>query len=569
MTAPTASNYADDMLVGIPDSGMTDDLWQLAYDDARKLGKLSVRNSRERNLLFHLEHFADDLCREFGYPELDSKDKDRVINAAFGMLRNKKDVGIADMREALFWILESMFVRKVAYPNINGVNGTNRRPQRDVEKWVKALGDLYAMMQTGQERESATKQVLEGWDPMEKTDFEAWARYYEKGDQEKYRIRREAAAATIPSFQMPKAEKQEGALGETELPKGRPGPGRPRQTQRTPEDIRQAILSRLNSADKLLQEFQRVFPTSDFKTMYDYLATLKSQVTTLKTRASMVDCIIRTAGQWDRSGFSEGATYLRKIAQEPGGDIASQIEKALTGREYESKEEAPPPPAEGMPPMEGMPPPPPGGEAGMPPPPEGEAGMPPPPPEGGAGMPPPPEEGAPPAGAGEELPPMEPPPPAPEAPEGAKPPKDNPFAGSTVQDVLEILEPMVQRLKAREEFRELSRVDMMLDALNIASHFPELTEAVSHLLETSNYVVIRLDKMVSKLKGGLKEEPEAKPAEKPAPGVEMGELGAAPPAPPAPAAPREKEMFEVTEGEAAAPPPPATPPAPAAPPAGV
>jgi len=34
-----ASNYADDTLVGLQDAGMTDDLWQLAYDDANKLNK--------------------------------------------------------------------------------------------------------------------------------------------------------------------------------------------------------------------------------------------------------------------------------------------------------------------------------------------------------------------------------------------------------------------------------------------------------------------------------------------------------------------------------------------------
>jgi hypothetical protein len=155
----------------------------------------------------------------------------------------------------------------------------------------------------------------------------------------------------------------------------------------------------------------------------------------------------------------------------------------------------------------------------------------------------------PPAGAGEELPPpMEPPPlppPGPE-PEAPKDMKENPFAGSTVQDVLELLEPMVQRLKAREEFRELSKVDMMLDSLDIASHFPELTEAVSHMLETNNYVVTRLDKMVSKLKGGLKEEVKEEKKTEKAPNVEMGEIGT----------PKEKEMFEVTEGEMPTPPKP-------------
>ena len=538
MTSAT-SNYADDVLVGISDAGMTDDLWQLAYNDVGKLGKLLIRNDRERNLLFHLENFVDDLCEEFGYTK--SENSDEVVSTAFNMLRNKKDIGLADIREAVFWTLENASVHKVAYPNINGVNEGNRRPFRDVDKWVKTLGNIYTMMQAGHERDASSKQVLEGWDPMEKLDFEAWARYYEKNDHEKYQIKR-SATAIIPPLQAPNVENQVGVAPVLEPPKSL---GRPRQTERTPESIRKAFVSRLNSAEKLLYEYKEVWPASVLGKLYEYLAELKRMIFTLETKASMVDCIYKTAGQWDRSGFSEGAIYLRKIAQEPGEDIASQIEKALTGREYETKEETPPPaPTEEMASM------PPGGEEAPPMPPGGEEMAPMP---GGEEMAP-----MPPAGAGEELPPMEPPPPAPEPPKEMKNPKDNPFAGSNVQDVLEILEPMVQRLKAREEFRELSKVDMMLDAINIASHFPELTEAVSHLLETNNYVVTRLDKMVSKLKGGLKEDvKETKTTEKPAPSVEMGEFGATPPAP------KEKEMFEVTEGEA---PPPGpdltTPPAP-------
>jgi len=66
------------------------------------------------------------------------------------------------------------------------------------------------------------------------------------------------------------------------------------------------------------------------------------------------------------------------------------------------------------------------------------------------------------------------------------------------------------------------------------------------MLETNNYVVTRLDKMVSKLKGGLKEEVKEEKKTEKAPNVEMGEIGT----------PKEKEMFEVTEGETPPPPKP-------------
>jgi hypothetical protein len=126
-------------------------------------------------------------------------------------------------------------------------------------------------------------------------------------------------------------------------------------------------------------------------------------------------------------------------------------------------------------------------------------------------------------------------------------PSDNPYVGKTIQDVVDILEPAAQQLSERKDVRELTKADMMLDALSVASHFPELGEAIAKMIESTIYVHTRLEKVISKLKGGLREEQE----ETAAPVVEMEELGApaAPPAEAPMAPPNEKEMFEVTEEE--------------------
>ena len=172
--------------------------------------------------------------------------------------------------------------------------------------------------------------------------------------------------------------------------------------------------------------------------------------------------------------------------------------------------------------------------------------------EGPGGEPPPPpgeDPGAPPAGVEEPLPPPEEPPGPPEE----KAPKDNPYASATVQDVLEVLEPLSQKLREREFIRDLSKVDMMLDALNIASHFPELGEAQAKALELNIYVGTRVERVISKLKGGLKEEEtEEEPTP---PGVEMEELGGG--------KGPEETAFEVTEE--GGPPPPTPEGAPGAP----
>jgi len=531
-------NYADDMLVNISDDGMTDDLWQLAYDDGSKLSKLEVSNERERNLYFYLENFIDDLCEEFGHDKI--KNHDEVVQKAFNILRKKEEIDLTDIRKAIFGALQMQkaAANKKAYPNTRGSVGDNAKPQRDIEKWVHALGSIYAAMQSGESKNIAMQRITEEWSPMEKLDFENWARYYEQGDYEKYGINKSAADLPQPPV-MPKQ------LQLQEMPVRR-GPGRPRKLIQSLEEKKRSLISRIDSAIRLLREFANVWPDDVWLRMMSSLNDLQAQIPRLRTEATMRDCIIRVAKQFEKEGFSEGASVLIKVAQPPAEDIASRIEKALTGREYEGGDAPALPAGEEIPPPPGME----EGMGEMPPAPAGEAGM----------------EAVPPAGVAEELPPPEMPPPAPKEEKSEEPSvDDNPFKDKnlTVQDVLNVLEPLSKKLSEREFVRALSKADMMLDSMNIASHFPELGEAQSKALELNIYVGNRIDKVINKLKGGLKgeEEKEGGPPE-----IEMGEFAAEPG--------KEKEMFEVTEEAAPeAPTLPGTPPpaggTPPAPPAGV
>jgi hypothetical protein len=227
---------------------------------------------------------------------------------------------------------------------------------------------------------------------------------------------------------------------------------------------------------------------------------------------------------WENEGFSEGASVLKKIAAPT--DVADQIQDALNKKEEPTTEETP---VEGLPapeaPMEEIP-------LDMPL-------------EGASGDLPPAE--APPLPVGVPAPPAAPEAPIPPPMSTVQGPSDNPYVGKTIQDVVDILEPAAQQLSERKDVRELTKADMMLDALNVASHFPELGEAIAKMIESTIYVHTRLEKVISKLKGGLREEQE----ETAAPVVEMEELGApaAPPAEAPMAPPNEKEMFEVTEEE--------------------
>lgn len=151
---------------------------------------------------------------------------------------------------------------------------------------------------------------------------------------------------------------------------------------------------------------------------------------------------------------------------------------------------------------------------------------------------------------------------------------DSALANVTVNDVIAKLEDIAKIFKTREIPRQLSLVDMMLDSLGLAAYFPTLSEAINKSLESNNYVSTRLDDIIARLQGatgtpkvdlkgdgtpqraggvakGLEEQTRKEEARKqmrkeqeaaeleggagkPAPQVDMGELGApAPAAPPA------------------------------------
>jgi len=495
-----ATNYVDDLMVNMSDTGMTPDLQQLVYDDAARMSDLGVGNDRERNLLFYLDNFCDDLCHEFGYPKIG--DRKNVVSVSFKNLKSTNDIDLTKIREAVFMALKQLFKHKLAYPNTMGVHESNAKTRRDVNKWVKALGEIYASMRGGESREDASKRIMEEWTPMEKLDFRAWSKYYEAKDHEKYGVTVTAAPLEVPTLAprvMPPLE--------TLTPKAVK-----QKKEKTQRDIKEALISRFNAAERLLYKFRLALTTSSYNRLHQALSDLKREVMMVNTASMISDCIIRTANIWERGGFSEGAEVLKKIAAPPG-DLASQIDQALSGREYDSKPDADLASEEL------------GGLGDM----------------GGESMPPPEEmEGMePPAGAGDELPASEEPPSVTEEEpieqEPIEEPKDddNPFSGKTVQDVLEVLEPLSRELSERRFVRGLAKADMMLDSMNIASHFPELGEAIAKALELNIYVGTRLNKVVEKLKGGLKEEKTAPP------NVDLEELTEKKPI--------EEEVFEVKE----------------------
>jgi hypothetical protein len=77
------------------------------------------------------------------------------------------------------------------------------------------------------------------------------------------------------------------------------------------------------------------------------------------------------------------------------------------------------------------------------------------------------------------------------------------FSGVTVADAVALLEDLAKIFKVREVPRQLAIVDMMLNALDLSSVFPSLSEAQAKALESNNYISTRVEDVLSKLRGSM------------------------------------------------------------------
>ncbi len=503
------ANDLKGLLLKVDPSGMTDEMWDIYKEDLDKVKNFNILSNKEFNLLFYLDHFIDDM--------LGNGDKKEIMDKMFSSLRGNEYKDILEIASDMKEFIDNV-IKKNAYPNIVGVREFNAKQVRDVEKWIKALNSIYTYIQQGFTKSSALNEITKEWDKMEKLDFENWLKYYESSDHQKYNIK---VAFSI--------EEPPPALDEMPLQQEF---SRPKKVK-TPDTDKLDLISRLDSADRLLRKFVNVWPAHVWNRLHQLLSELKREIVLLKTSSTISDRIIRTANMWAKEGFDEGAMVLYKIAQPPD-DLGKQIQDALSGKKEEPKTEPPidmPPQdlGQAMPQQpdiasqsvlpEGMDTPDaamqqtmPGNEI------QPDMAMQPAMPEQEMSQPQeqfeaPPSEAGQPMAEPEKVPEFE----VTEDELGGKYDK-NPYDGSTVKDVLKILEDVISKVRSREYVRQLSKVDMMLAALNIASHFPELAEAMGRALEAESYISIRVEKMINKLKGGLS---ETQVSEKEAPEVNM------------------------------------------------
>jgi len=82
------------------------------------------------------------------------------------------------------------------------------------------------------------------------------------------------------------------------------------------------------------------------------------------------------------------------------------------------------------------------------------------------------------------------------------------------------LEGVGKSLKSRDTIRELASIDILLNEMGIASHFPELTDAQAKLIEAFGYASNKIESIIAKLRGSGSSRPAPGQKKTPAPGID-------------------------------------------------
>lgn len=453
-----------------------------------------------------------------------------------------------------------------AYPNFDEYQYIE--PMRDVKKWIDAVKDIYYRERTGTDKRSAISITIGKWDDMEKKDFFNWLKFYEEGAHLKYKYAQQMWYQGInPGYVLPfkqdtppgDANHAEDSLDEMSATEKK----RIIEQQRKKIIGRLDSIEKLLRSDD-----GQLFAAKEFETLLEIIYQLKKKIQLINKKSASTklyeDMIFKEANVLMRKGFTKAADVLYKLAQPlppatppaeptavtgvpntvPGAQVGGNKSDGVGGGATPPNNSPPNPES---PPDENAPPPPPAPSEGM-----GEflKGL-----EGGnvtsdtndllevedsedclevedvtvkeaQAAPPPPEptpEPAAPAPAPEENLEVTEDTPAPEAPAGDLEVKDESpegapsgettafdsaidtaFKNIKVDDIVGKLEDLAKIFKTREVPRQLAFVDMMLDTLGISSFFPSLAEATNKSLESNQYILTRVEDILSKLRGTMK-----------------------------------------------------------------
>lgn len=508
------------------------DLQETYIEEAINMSQVGINSNEEQKHFFYIilhtpEIIRDILTRESSknmdvvsriaakvYKNLSKYPINTVVNFFYAVAKAAEELGFdvrQNVQEKLRTFESSVSLSKSAYPQ--GYQDPPMMPPYDVSRWMTAIRDIYSRA-AFEGLSLAFDTVTENWDKMEKLDFQYFLRFYQEGNP-KYKIAQKYYESGNNGYFVPNYKPQYNDLksvipSPVSVPKIDFFEQAPKQQPDT-NDIRDKIeaqrsklISRLNAAEKLLYSIEgQYFAGDDQDEMLRILQELKRRIQTankIRIRSSLFeDYVYRTANQLWEEKRPRAASFFYKLAQDLPFPPSEDPAGALLG----DSEELPVPGEEAPPSDLG------GGnikedtrnmleeffdrlETGVIDTDDEEI-------IAKAQLMP--NERVRPTPAPEERP-------APEVEISADDAFEKALAGVSIEDVVKKLENVTTVYKQREIYKQLSIIDLMLDKLGLASFFPALGEAARSALDSNQYVLTRIEDILSKLRGAVKGKSE-------------------------------------------------------------
>lgn len=215
----------------------------------------------------------------------------------------------------------------------------------NLKRWVEAWKMIATKEQLGFSKQAAEEEVLKDWDHMEKFNFRNWMKYYQSGDQLKYKqaqsqnsyyvnddlnyflpnpLQKKEIAPPSPLAAINQIP-QEAAQIAQQL---KPGLSQ-EEKHRINEDFRRKLLSRLNSVEKLLGSSQGyAFTDKEHEPLLQAVFELKKKIHTLNkinlSAGTTKALILRYANILKMKDCLGASEFMMKLAQQVPGGGANQ-----------------------------------------------------------------------------------------------------------------------------------------------------------------------------------------------------------------------------------------------------
>lgn len=210
---------------------------------------------------------------------------------------------------------------KVSYPNNNDY--INIQNQRDISKWLQAAKDISYKEKNGDNRLNSVRQVTSGWNTVEIFDFLNWFKFYEEGSHLKYKTAQLWYENGAPGYFLnikkdPEQDQQNNLDLSTEV---QPDEVSKSEKKQIIERQRAKLIGRLDSAEKLLRTRDgQLFADKELESLIEAIFALKKKVflvNKISTATKLYeDMIIREANILTKKGYYNAANVLFSVADE-------------------------------------------------------------------------------------------------------------------------------------------------------------------------------------------------------------------------------------------------------------